>query len=42
VHAESDEARRFYLHLIPELEPSPTDELHLILLMKDILRTIRG
>ena len=42
VHAESDEARRFYLHLIPELEPSPTDELHLILLMKDILRTLRG
>ena len=42
VHAESDEARLFYLHLVPELEPSHTDELHLILLMKDILRTLRG
>ena len=42
VHAESAEARAFYLHLIPEFEPSPTDELHLVLLMKDILKTVRG
>jgi hypothetical protein len=42
VHAESDEARSSYLHLIPELKPSPTDDLHLILLMKDILRPLRG
>lgn len=41
VHAETREARDFYLHLIPEFEPSPTDELHLVLLMKDILRTLR-
>ena len=41
VHAESDEARAFYLHLIPEFEPSPTDDLHLVLLMKDIRRTLR-
>ena len=41
VHAESDEARDFYLHLIPEFEASPTDELHLVLLMKDIQRTLR-
>lgn len=42
VHAETPEARDFYLHLVPEFEPSPTDELHLVLLMKDILKTLRG
>jgi GNAT superfamily N-acetyltransferase len=42
VHAESAEARAFYLHLVPEFEPSPTDELHLVLLMKDIRRTLLG
>lgn len=42
VHAETPEARDFYLHLIPEFAPSPTDELHLVLLMKDILKTLRG
>jgi GNAT superfamily N-acetyltransferase len=41
VHAESAEARDFYLHLVPELEPSPTDALHLALIMKDIRRTLR-
>jgi GNAT superfamily N-acetyltransferase len=40
VHAETSEARDFYLHLIPEFEPSPTDELHLVLLLKDIVRTL--
>lgn len=40
VHAETAEARDFYLHLIPEFESSPTDELHLLLLMKDILKTL--
>ncbi len=39
VHAESDDARAFCLHLIPEFEPSPTDPLHLLLTMKDIRRT---
>lgn len=39
-HAESDEAREFYLHLIPEFAASPTDDLHLVLLMKDIRRTL--
>ena len=34
------QARAFYLHLIPEFEQSPTDELHLVLLMKDILKTL--
>lgn len=42
VHAESEEARDFYLHLVPEFETSPTDDLHLLLLMKDIRRTLRG
>lgn len=42
VHCESVEARSFYLHLVPEFEQSPTDDLHLVLLMKDIRRTLRG
>lgn len=41
VHAETPGARDFYLHLVPEFEPSPTDDLHLFLLMKDILKTLR-
>ena len=41
VHAESAEAKKFYLHLVPEFEPSPTDDLHLVLLMKDIRRTLQ-
>jgi GNAT superfamily N-acetyltransferase len=42
VHAESDEARAFYAHLVPEFEQSPTDPLHLALLLKDIRRTLRN
>lgn len=42
VHAETAAARDFYLHLIPEFEPSPTDDLHLMLLTKDILKTLGG
>lgn len=41
VHAESIEARDFYMHLVPEFESSPTDDLHLVLLMKDIRQTLR-
>ena len=41
VHCESAEARDFYMHLVPEFEPSPTDTLHLVLLMEDIRRTLR-
>lgn len=33
VHALHDEARAFYAHF--DFEPSPTDSLHLMLLMKD-------
>ncbi len=39
IHAESTDARDFYRHLVPELEPSPTDDLHLVLLMKDARKT---
>ena len=42
VHAESREAREFYLHLVPGFEQSPTDELHLVALTKDIRGTLRG
>lgn len=41
VHAESQTARDFYRHLVPEFEQSPTDELHLVLMLKDIRRTLR-
>ncbi|HZR14974.1 MAG TPA: GNAT family N-acetyltransferase [Acidimicrobiia bacterium] len=40
VHAETPDARDFYLHLVPEFETSPTDDLHLFLLVKDIRRTL--
>lgn len=40
IHAENDNARAFYRHLVPELESSPTDELHLVLLVKDARRTL--
>lgn len=40
VHAETPEAREFYLHLVPEFEVSPTDPLHLVLLAKDIRSTL--
>jgi GNAT superfamily N-acetyltransferase len=39
IHAESDAARSFYQHLA-EFEPSPTDPLHLFLLMRDLRATI--
>ena len=40
VHAESEQARSFYEHLIPEFSRSPTDPLHLLLLLKDIRHTL--
>ena len=40
VHAETPEARDFYRHLMPEFESSPSDDLHLLLTMKDIRRTL--
>jgi GNAT superfamily N-acetyltransferase len=40
VHAKDDEARRFY-EGFAEFEPSPTDPLHLVLLIKDLRRAVR-
>jgi GNAT superfamily N-acetyltransferase len=40
IHAESDQARAFYLHLA-EFDVSPTDPLHLMLLMSEIARIVR-
>ena len=42
IHAESNEARDFYVHLLPELLASPTDALHLVLPVKDARRTLLG
>jgi len=42
IHAEGADARDFYLHLVPELQESPTDPLHLVLMMKDARRTLIG
>lgn len=39
IHAESEVVREFYLALA-EFEQSPTNELHLFLLMKDLRRAI--
>jgi len=41
IHAEAAEAVRFYTRLDPAFEPSPTDRLHLLLLMKDLRSAIR-
>lgn len=41
VHCEWEQTRKFCLHPVPEFESSPTDELHLVLLLKDIKRTLR-
>ena len=42
VHAEWEGAVGFCRHLVPEFEPSPTDELHLLLLLKDVRRTLQS
>jgi GNAT superfamily N-acetyltransferase len=39
IHCESDVARDFYLRLA-KFEPSPTDPMHLLLLMKDLRRAL--
>lgn len=41
IHAKDAAARNFYMSFA-EFEPSPTDELHLYLLMKDLRKTILG
>jgi len=40
LHALHDQARAFYAHF--EFEPSPTDPLHLLLLIKDARELIGG
>jgi GNAT superfamily N-acetyltransferase len=40
IHAQDEQAATFYGHLSSAFEPSPTDPLHLILLMKDLRRAI--
>ena len=39
IHCETPTARDFYLHLA-SFEPSPTDPMHLLLLMKDLRRAL--
>jgi GNAT superfamily N-acetyltransferase len=41
IHCESDAARDFYLRLA-KFESSPTDPMHLLLLMKDLRRALAG
>jgi hypothetical protein len=40
VHAKDEEAHAFYRHF--DFEPSPTDPLHLFLLMKDLRAILKG
>lgn len=40
IHAENEGAREFYMHLA-EFEESPTDPLHLLLLMKDLRAALK-
>lgn len=39
IHCESEAARDFYLRLA-KFEPSPTDPMHLLLMMKDLRRAV--
>lgn len=41
IHCEDESAREFYLRLA-QFEESPTDRLHLLLLLKDLRRAIQG
>jgi GNAT superfamily N-acetyltransferase len=38
VHAKDEEARRFYEHF--DFVPSPTDPVHLFILLKDVRRLV--
>ena len=42
IHAESEAAQELHIYLIPELETSPPDDLHLVPLMKDARKTLAG
>ena len=41
IHAETPEAAAFYRRLTPAIQDSPTDPLHLVLLMKDLRASLR-
>jgi hypothetical protein len=41
VHCETAEARDFYVRQLPSFQPSPSDPMHLVLLMKDLRRAVR-
>jgi GNAT superfamily N-acetyltransferase len=41
IHAENAKAAAFYFRIDPAFEPSPTDPLHVLLLLKDLRRAIR-
>lgn len=41
IHAETAEVVDFYRAIDPAFEPSPTDPLHVVLLIKDLRRAIR-
>ncbi len=40
VHCETEAAREFYLRVLPSFAPSPSDPMHLLLLMKDLRRAL--
>jgi len=42
VHCETDEARAFYLKALPEFEQSPSNPMHLMVLAKDLRRSVAG
>lgn len=42
IHAESTGAASFYRRIDPAFEPSPTDPLHVVLLIKDLRTAIRA
>ena len=41
IHCENEPARDFYLRLA-KFDPSPTDPMHLLLLVKDLRQAISG
>ncbi|NYI42671.1 GNAT family N-acetyltransferase [Demequina lutea] len=40
VHCETEQAREFYLRHLPSFEPSPSDPMHLVLLIKHLRRAV--
>ncbi len=42
IHAETEQAVQFYTGIDPGFERSPTDSLHVLLLMKDLRSAIGG